>query len=45
MQKKNIILSAGELQYLANGLKKEIMLLRGQLKNKKGRRSSYYPGI
>ena len=31
--KKNIILSAGELQYLANGLKKEIMLLRGQLKN------------
>ena len=30
--KKNIILSAGELQYLANGLKKEIMLLRGQLK-------------
>jgi len=31
--KKNIILSAGELQYLANGLKKEIMLLRGQIKN------------
>ena len=31
--KKNIILSAGELQYLANGLKKEIMLLRGQLKS------------
>ena len=31
--KKNIILSAGELQYLANGLKKEVMLLRGQLKN------------
>ena len=30
--KKNIILSAGELQYLANGLKKEILLLRGQLK-------------
>ena len=26
--KKNIILSAGELQYLANGLKKEIMLLK-----------------
>ena len=31
--KKNIILSAGVLQYLANGLKKEIMLLRGQIKN------------
>ena len=30
--KKNIILSAGELQYLANGLKKEILLLRGQIK-------------
>ena len=30
---KNIILSAGELQYLANGLKKEIMLLRGQIKS------------
>ena len=30
--RKNIILSAGELQYLANGLKKEILLLRGQIK-------------
>ena len=30
--KKNIILSTGELQYLANGLKKEILLLRGQIK-------------
>ena len=30
--KKNIILSAGELQYLADGLKKEILILRGQIK-------------
>lgn len=30
--KKNIILSAGELQYLVNGLKNELLLLRGQMK-------------
>ncbi len=30
--KKNVILNAGELQYIANGLKKEVMILRGCIK-------------
>ena len=30
--KKNVILNAGELQYVCNGLKKELMFLRGQIK-------------
>jgi kinesin family protein 5 len=30
--KKNVILNAGELQYIANGLKKEVMILRGIMK-------------
>ena len=30
--KKNVILNAGELQHIANGLKKELLFLRGQLK-------------
>ena len=30
--KKNVILNAGELQYIANGLKKEVMILRGSIK-------------
>ena len=30
--KKNVILNAGELQFIANGLKKELLVLRGQLK-------------
>ena len=29
--KKNVILNAGELQHIANGLKKELLVLRGQL--------------
>ena len=32
--KKNVILNAGELQYIANGLKKEVMILRGFIKKK-----------
>ena len=30
--KQNVILNANELKYIANGLKKELMLLRGQVK-------------
>ena len=30
--KKNVILNAGELQHIVNGLKKELLFLRGQLK-------------
>ena len=30
--KKNVILNARELQHIANGLKKELLFLRGQLK-------------
>lgn len=30
--KQNVILNANELKYIANGLKKELMLLRGQIK-------------
>ena len=32
LAKKNVILNAGELQYICNGLKKELMFLRGQIK-------------